>query len=612
MAPAILMLLLAITSAYVLPEGSSRSGNDSTSNNLGSGIISPPPDRDYVGLAQRLGSKKPATPTPLHPQYVLGHRQTFWAMDLVGTQRFTLNAELVYISPHAYFYVEDGVEIPQEALAKAAADFEERIYPSLIFYAGQPWGSGVDGDTRLVIINARIPGVAGYYSSTDEYPRWVNPYSNQRKSVYMNVNVMSPGTEGYGAVLAHELQHVIHGTADPNEESWVNEGLSEVAVKLAGYQPSLYYYFLASPDTSLTGWRGLPSPANYGASYLFLEYLLEHYGGLESFGDLLAQPGDGAAGIEDYLRSKGFAKGFDGVFDDWVAASYVEALGEGTYSYPDTQLEKPATHTISGYGTYEEDVHQYAADYYELALAGDATITFKGQETTPILPTTPRSGSRFWWGNQGDNIDATLTREFDLSRLTKATLRFWLWYDIEEGWDQAYLEASPDQGETWVLLRGPHTTSDDPAGTAFGPAYTGMSGRDGPEWVEEVIDLSPFARGKVTLRFEYVTDEATNHAGIAIDDIQIPELGFGDDAEGDAGWEALGFVRTDNTLSQSFSVQVIEHGPETAVRQMALDSQNWGSLTVRGMGPSQKVAIVVAAKTLIASSAARYQLTIAP
>ncbi len=233
LAPIIFMLLLAITSAHALPERSSLSGNDSTSNTLGSGIIPPPPDRDYVALAQRLGSQKPSTPTPFHPQYVLGHRQTFWAMDLVGTQRFTLNAELLHISPHAYFYVEDGVEIPQEALAKAAADFEERILPSMILYAGQQWGSGVDGDTRLVILNARIPGVAGYYTGTDEFPRWVSPYSNQRTIVYMNVNAVSPGTEGYGAVLAHDLQHVIHGTADPDEESWVNEGLSEVAVKLA-------------------------------------------------------------------------------------------------------------------------------------------------------------------------------------------------------------------------------------------------------------------------------------------------------------------------------------------------------------------------------------------
>ena len=42
----------------------------------------------------------------------------------------------------------------------------------------------------------------------------------------------------------------------------------------------------------------------------------------------------------------------------------------------------------------------------------------------------------------GDKSDMTLTGAFDLSGLTQATLSFQTWYDVEEGWDYAYVTVS--------------------------------------------------------------------------------------------------------------------------------------------------------------------------
>ena len=41
--------------------------------------------------------------------------------------------------------------------------------------------------------------------------------------------LMKVGSNQYLSVLAHELQHAVHWNGDRTEDTWVNEGLSEVA-----------------------------------------------------------------------------------------------------------------------------------------------------------------------------------------------------------------------------------------------------------------------------------------------------------------------------------------------------------------------------------------------
>ena len=81
-----------------------------------------------------------------------------------------------------------------------------------------------------------------------------------------------------------------------------------------------------------------------------------------------------------------------------------------------------------------------------------------------------------------------------------------------------------------------HTTTDNPSGNAYGPGYTGSS----DEWLQESIDLTPFAGGPVLLRFEYVTDDAVYLDGLLIDDLSIPELDL-DLSSTDDDWHADGF-----------------------------------------------------------------------
>lgn len=55
-------------------------------------------------------------------------------------------------------------------------------------------------------------------------------------------------------------------------------------------------------------------------------------------------------------------------------------------------------------------------------------------------------GERYFYSGSGDNLDNTMTRTVTGGGALTAKVR----YDIEEGWDDAFLEASSDGGATWT------------------------------------------------------------------------------------------------------------------------------------------------------------------
>jgi hypothetical protein len=129
-------------------------------------------------------------------------------------------------------------------------------------------------------------------------------------------------------------------------------------------------------------------------------------------------------------------------------------------------------------------------------------------------------------------------------------------------------------------------------GNNLGNGWTGKSGGDPAQWVEERVDLTPYAGKTILLRFEYVTDDAVNRPGFCLDDVAIPELSYRDDAETDGGWQANGFLRANNTVPQRYTVQVIAFGDQTTVTPLPLDEWQRGRLTIAGFGSQVKRAIL--------------------
>jgi hypothetical protein len=536
-------------------------------------------------LARRfrgLPSNAPRIARDAPYDYAVGDTEEFYVLELSGPSITTVTATVRYVSEHAYFFVAGG---SGGSLGRIASDFESIVYPAVTAAFGSEWNPGVDSDPRISILHTDLSGAGGYFSGSDEHPIAVMPRSNEREVLYLDSAVLGAPPSTYNALVGHELQHMVHWNADTSEDSWVNEGLAEVAAEdVAGLGatggPGL---FLANPDTQLTFWPSIEnSSVHYSAAALFFSYLLDHYGGRSQAKELLAADEDSIDGVDRYLAQ--FGKSFRDVFADWVVANYTDAA-DGPYSHRTSESRTNVFTTVARPGAGNGDVGQFAADYLQVEAAPGSTFVLDAAEDVSIG--IPGANGSFWWSNRGDGIDTKLTQRFDLSGLQSATLRFNTWYDIEEGWDYAYVAASTDDGRTWTALPGRHTTTYNPVEAAYGPGYTGSSGG----WLAEEIDLSAYAGQQVLLRFEYVTDDATSFAGFALDNIEIPELAAATSAPSPApgggstglGWQAEGFEQTAGTLRQQLIVQKIE-GPRDAptVTRIPLDAQNRAEIPLTG------------------------------
>ena len=546
------------------------------------------PENNLPDLACRLSGKcnLPLTldPPAIPPQ--IGGKQTFWVTNVDTHENFQVTASLRYISTHVYFWVQDDVDYRLKKLKSLAEAFENQIYPTDRAFFGSEWTPGVDGDSHIYILYARGlgPSLAGYYSYVDEYNPLVHEYSNAHEMFLLNADNIDLGEEFTYGVLAHEFQHMIHWNLDRNETSWLNEGFSELAAFLNGYDVGGFdWLYVINPDLQLTDWPNDPDATSphYGAGFLFLTYFLDRFGE-EAEKYLAANPLNGMESVDDTLRSinavdptSGKPITADDVLVDWMITNYLldGSVANGQYLYHNYPGAPAASSTedISSCPSSENySVHQYGADYLSISCVGDYTLTFTGSTITRILPVDPHSGSYAFWSNKGDESNMTLTKSFDFTGQNgPITLSYWTWYDLEEDYDYLYLEISED-GQHWQIITVPSGTIEDPSGISFGWAYNGISA-GGPAWIQETVDLSEYAGKVVQVRFEYVTDAAINGEGLLLDDIAIPEIDYQSDFEkDDGGWDAAGFVRIENGLPQIFRLALILKGKDTTVQMIPI------------------------------------------
>ncbi len=558
-----------------------------------------PASRDALDLARRfLGYNGDGRIVPRSP--VPGGAEEFDVLALPVNEDQppgyrTLTATLRAVTEHAYVYVEQGLDVSDADVAAIQDALEIQVWPVITGAFGTPPTPGVDGDPRIAILHANLGfAFGGYVSEQDTFASAIAPHSNEREIVYMNDQLGDPGSLGYTYVLAHELQHLIQFRYDRDEAAWVNEGLSEYALSLVSGSAGSFGTFLGEPDTQLNTWAGFGNAAaHYEASGLFITYLLEQTGG--DVLELAARPESGVAGVDAYLTAVGEARTFAEIVADWAVANVVDAPS-GPYGYGGTEIGAPATEPASA--SSDGTVPQFGADNVEIGAAvfpGATELVFQGDAEVAYLAAQNDATGAVWWSGRGDNIDSTLTRELDLTAVDSATLTFRTWYEIEKSFDFAYVAASGDGGATWTALGGSSSTIDDPLGVGYGPSFGGVSGGgDAPVWIDERFDLSAYVGGRVLLRFEYVTDGGFNQPGWAIDDIAVPEIGFFDDTERDAGgWRREGFRRLEDELEQRFELRLIELRSPPVVRDVELDGRNRAVVSLDGIGTAYQTALLV-------------------
>lgn len=582
------------------------------------------PNNDLLELAERLKGIKniPATlPAPAQP-FKVGDQQKFWASNTDTNENFQVNATLRYITPHLYFWVEDGVRFDQTALGRLSDTFENKIYSTDREFFGSEWTPGVDSDPHLYILFANnLGGVLGYFSSNDEYTPEAHQYSNSHEMFFISAEHLDLTSEEAPSTLAHEFQHMIHWYRDRNEESWMNEGFSVLAEFLNQYTPYFDYDYIQDPDIQLTDWPNNDEykGPHYGAGFLYLNYFLGRFGE-KATQALVANPLNGLVSVDDVLAKDNFKDTATGkpltandIFADWVVANYLQdkSVGDGRYAYaiyPGAPQAKD-TETVNRcpLTAQTRDVHQFGVDYIDIRCPGTFTLNFQGNTQVNVIPENPHSGQYAFWSNKGDESDMTLTRSFDFSAVSgPLTFKYDTWYDVEKDYDFVYLEAREEGGD-WKILKTPSGTDSNISGNSYGWGYNGTS--DG--WKEESVDLSAYAGKKVELRFEYITDAAVNGEGFLLDDVSIPQAGYQTDFEkDDSGWQAAGFVRIQNNLPQTYRVSLILKGSKTTVQTIELSSANTASIPVTIGGNVDEAVLVVSGTTRFTRQLANYQYSV--
>ncbi|HET7769106.1 MAG TPA: hypothetical protein VFN74_10040 [Chloroflexota bacterium] len=576
-----------------------------------------PPARNEADLALRFKeSCLQATPVrvPLYRQETLGESRVFWVLDEPNRRYFQVQATLRHASEHLLFYVQDGAisdNITDQALARSAEVFETKTLPILRRYFGD-----LTEQPRITVFNGNVPGLGGYFSSSDMLPKSVNPYSNERPMLFMNFRSTTVGDPAYDAVLAHEIQHFFHDQVHPQQDSWINEGASELAMALAGYsQTSTAHVFLDRPETQLNAWADTTreSAPFYGAGYLILEYFAQRMGGYERVKDLIATPGASIATFEHYFARHVPHMRFDDLFRDFVIANVVNdrTVADGRFGHSLTtqrariQEQHVVPLATAGGGALSNAAPRpYTARYVQLnpgEARGELELRFGGGAEARLFGAAPKTGTHQWWGHATDDSASFLTRELDLTGVDSATLTFGAWFNTERDYDYGGVAVSADGGCSWRTLAGRHTTDANPVGQNYGHGYTGRS----EGWLDEQMDLTPYAGQKVLLRFFYITDQAYHGSGFAVDDVAVPEIELFDSAEEESdAWRVEGFLRSVNAAAVDWAVQAIVY-TEGGVQIVPLTAAQGpdggpvtGTLRIPGFGTTVR-RVVVAISPLV-------------
>jgi hypothetical protein len=592
------------------------------------------PDRDNIELAQLYGGFSGEIPVPplAGAALAVGTIQQLNVLNHEDNTLSPIEVELLMVSDHAYFWFDtgDGSQRPSEAaLIDAGVAFDE-IYEQVISFFGPEDNPGIDGDPRVHIVNASplalcnvtidtagACGLAGYFSSFDLIPTVVDAESNGREMFVMNVDNF--GSSFYLNVLAHEFRHMIEENYDVGDTDWETEGSAMLAEDLLGFRDSPYSranLFLSNPDQQLNSWTDGFTLPFYGQGYLMNRYIFDRLGP-DLYRQFATSAEAGLRAVDTVAASIGGDLTGERVWLDWLVALAIhnEDGIPDIYQIQADGIDSASSQRVNNFPTlFEETVHQNAADYYTINGSGAVTVNFTGSAHVSIMDTVAASGEHMWYANRANYSHSHLTRAFDLTGVSQATLQYSVYHDIEYSYDYAYLFVSTDNGLTYQPLVAEHMQgqfpADNPSGLALADSfYTGRS----ESWQQETVDLTPYAGQNIMIRFAYLTDPILTFGGFAVDNIAVPEIDFYDDVETQDGqWIAEGFDRVTAVMAQQWYVMVVtqDDGIYNAVERYALVGGESISHPLSLDDSSGEAIVIVAAVAPMTLELGQYQLTI--
>ncbi len=303
----------------------------------------------------------PATPTiQAAPQ--VGDRRTFKVYNFETETTEPREFELRVIETHFYLWVEvaslDSGWVTDEKLealriALAEATPPGSINPNQGIIAndedvfGDPPNVDGDGKTDVLLVDVRDGWngsggfVAGFVYGGDLSPLGDG---NNRDILYLDTRPSLSSGRPIASLLAtaaHEYQHLIHFNYDRNELSFVNEGLSEWAEVLNGYERRAMSYLsnVSRYNVPLFQWSedNVNVLDDYERAGLFTTYL-EHRIGWQAVGAITRDPQRGFFAYQNALSSQGL--NFYNVLLDFHTANFLnDYTVNPAYGYQRTDFQ---------------------------------------------------------------------------------------------------------------------------------------------------------------------------------------------------------------------------------------------------------------------------------
>ena len=331
----------------------------------------------------------------------------------------------------------------------------------------------------------------------------------------------------YESVFAHEYQHLIHHYSDPDEDTWVNEGMSDFTEIITGYLDTSKHVSEKGNDShtnSFLGWYSVAHPSwnpiprasgpengliawedqgadeileDYGFALYFMNLVFSQGFGQEFFHAWHNGDENGIAGLETQLTGAGSSDTFASLFRDVITSALVDgyidngATVTGAAAADLQNVNSEATIFFSPEAYSTPGAPPWGGDFIPLGAGGSlSSVVFDGadQFVFPAGPewvvdangywTNPDVAGQFYYDN---NQDLSIARSITVTGA--GNLTFDHYYGMELGWDYGFVQVSTDGGSTWTSLPCTGTTdAHDPGAissiVAHLPGYTGPSGND--------------------------------------------------------------------------------------------------------------------------------------
>jgi hypothetical protein len=380
----------------------------------------------------------------------------------------------------------------------------------------------------------------------------------------------------YEGVFAHEYQHLIHHYVDPNEVSWVNEGLSDFTEVITGYADISRHVnqkghdshtnsylgweavadaswnpipYDAGPENSLTAWGDQGDGeilADYGTAMFFMNYVNSQGLGRDFFHAWQHTQTDGIQGMNDALAAVGSGATFASLFRNAQVSALADAFVDGGAAVTgasDAELQNSAanaTINITDQANGTPGAPPWGSDYLDLgAGSGLTSVAFDGSEQYAGGPQWVVDGDGYFTnpdvggGLYDNNLDISIARAVSGG----GTLSFDHYYEMEPAWDFGFVQASTDGGVTWQSLACTGTTSDhDP--DALGSIVANLPGYNGSDGTAAapVHATCDVPAGADHIAFRLMTDGAVTFDGWHVKNIQLDSVDVG--TPGDlTGWD---------------------------------------------------------------------------